>query len=144
MLNESIQQRAAALRRRAEARAKAMDYTQRDVSTPEEASRLLYELRVHQIELEIQNEELIRTQVELAASRARYFGLYHLAPVGYLTLSEKGLILEANLRAASLLGLPSGTLVRRPLARFLLPADADVLRGRHKQLSAPASRNHVR
>lgn len=134
MLNESIQQRAAALRRRAEARAKAMENTQPSVSTPEETDRLLYELRVRQIELEMQNEELIRAQVELAASRARYFGLYHLAPVGYLTLSEKGLILEANLRAASLLGLPSDTLVRRPLARFLLPADSEVLRRCHKQL----------
>ena len=52
---------------------------------------------MHQIELEMQNEELRRAQGELEASRARYFDLYDLAPVGYFTLSEQGLILEANL-----------------------------------------------
>jgi PAS domain S-box-containing protein len=78
-------------------------------------------LRVHQIELEMQNEELSRAQEELEASRARYFDLYDLAPVGYFTLSEEGLILEANLTAAKLLGVPRGALVKQPFSSFILP-----------------------
>ena len=61
----------------------------------EEARQHLHDLRVHQIELEMQNEELRRTKEELEASRARYFDLYDLAPVGYCTLSEEGIILGA-------------------------------------------------
>ena len=64
----------------------------------------LHELRVHQIELEMQNEELRQTQAELSAAKTRYFDLYDLAPVGYLTVGEKGLILESNFTAAKLLG----------------------------------------
>ena len=66
---------------------------------------MLHDLRVHQIELETQNEELRRAHVELDATRARYFDLYDLAPVGYCTLSAKGLILQSNLTAATLLGV---------------------------------------
>lgn len=65
---------------------------------------MIHELRVYQIELEMQNEELRRMQGELGASQARYFDLYDLAPVGYVTVNEKGLIFEANLTAATLLG----------------------------------------
>jgi signal transduction histidine kinase/ActR/RegA family two-component response regulator len=87
--------------------------------SPEKARQVLHELRVHQIELEMQNEHLRRTQGELEASRARYFDLYDLAPVGYCTLSEKGLILEANLTAATLLGAARGALVKQPITRFI-------------------------
>ena len=93
--------------------------------SPEAARRALHELRVHQIELEMQNEELRRAQVELEASRARYFDLYDLAPVAYFTLSEQGLILEANLTAAKLFGVARGVLVKQPLSRFILPEDQD-------------------
>jgi len=87
------------------------------------ADRLLHELRVHQIELEMQNEELRRALVEVDAARDRYFDLYELAPVGYLTMNAKGLILEANLTAATLLGEPRGALVHQPFSRFILPED---------------------
>ena len=96
--------------------------------------RLPHELGVHQIELEMQNEELRRTQEELEGSRARYFDLYDLAPVGYFTLSEQGLILEANLTAARLLGVARATLVKQPLSRFIFPGDQDIHYRHRKQL----------
>jgi PAS domain S-box-containing protein len=94
----------------------------------------LHELQVHQIELELQNEELRRAQQELAASREKYFDLYDLAPVGYLTISEKGLILEANLTAASLLGLERAHLIKQPVTRFVFREDQDVYYRHRKQL----------
>jgi len=105
-----------------------------EVLPPEAARRMLHELRVHQIELEMQNEELRRVQTELEESRARYFDLYDMAPVGYFTLNEEGLILEANLTAAKLLGVPRGDLVKQPLSKFILPEDQDSHYRRRKQL----------
>ncbi|PKP67796.1 MAG: hypothetical protein CVT86_00490 [Alphaproteobacteria bacterium HGW-Alphaproteobacteria-8] len=92
----------------------------------DEIRRLLHELRVHQIELEMQNEELRRAQVELDATRAKYFDLYDMAPVGYCTLSAKHIVLEANLNAAVLLDTPRSRLVRQPLARFIAGEDAHI------------------
>ncbi|MFZ4695287.1 MAG: PAS domain S-box protein [Verrucomicrobiia bacterium] len=91
-----------------------------------EAQRVLHELRVHQIELEMQNEELRRTQEELEASKARYFDLYEMAPVGYLVLSENGLIEETNLTAATLLDVVRAQLVRRLFALFIFKEDQDL------------------
>ena len=93
--------------------------------SPEATQQTLHELRVHQIELEMQNEELRRAHVELDASRAGYFDLYHLAPVGYCTLSEQGLILQANLTAATQLGVARGPLAGQPLSRFIHKEDGD-------------------
>jgi PAS domain S-box-containing protein len=87
--------------------------------TLEDAKRLVHELRVHQVELEMQNEELRHSQLALDESRARYFDLYDLAPVGYVTLSERGLVLEANLRACTMLEIGRGALVKQPLTRFI-------------------------
>ena len=118
-----------ALRRRAEALAgeRAGEMPENlEVLSPEVARRALHELRVHQIELEMQNEELRRIQEELEASRARYFDLYDLAPVGYFTISEQGLILEANLTAAKLLGVARGALLKQPLSHFVLREDQDI------------------
>ncbi len=86
----------------------------------------LHELQVHQIELEMQNEELRRAQEELIASRTRYFKLYDLAPVAYLTLDENGIILEANLAASTLLGVARGALVKKLLTRFILKEDKGI------------------
>jgi PAS domain S-box-containing protein len=95
---------------------------------------MLHELRVHQIELEMQNKELRRTQLELDAARERYFDLYDLAPVGYCTVSEMGLILEANAAAATLLGADRGALVQQPITRFILKEDQDIYYLHRKQL----------
>jgi PAS domain S-box-containing protein len=102
--------------------------------SPEATRRILHELRVHQVELEIQNEELRRAQEELEVSRAKYFDLYDLAPVGYLTLSENGVILEANLTIVTLLGVTRGTLVKQPLTRFIVREDQDIHYRHRKQL----------
>jgi PAS domain S-box-containing protein len=126
-----------ALRGRAEAlaseRAGEMPENLEELS-PDAARRALHELRVHQIELEMQNEELRRTQEELEGSRARYFDLYDLAPVGYLTIGEHGSILQANLTAAKMLGVARGDLVKRPFSRFILREDQDVYYLRRKAL----------
>ena len=128
---------AVALRRRAEgiARGKAFRIPENTESLSiEAAGQMLHELRVHQIELEMQNEDLRRTQGELEASRAQYFDLYNLAPVGYFTLSEKGLILEANLNACTLLSVASNVPVKQPLTRFILKEDQDIYYLYRKQL----------
>ena len=119
---------AAELRARAEAAFRAAsnpDLQAKEAGFPDATKRLLEELRVHQIELEMQNEELRQTQHELAASRARYFDLYDLAPVGYLTLSGAGLIQQCNLTAAELLGDTREDLNQRPLSRFIDPHFCD-------------------
>ena len=102
---------------------------------PESTDVLLQSLRVHQIELETQNEELRRTQVELDLTRARYFDLYDQAPVGYFTLSDSETILEANLTAATLLGVQAKALVGSPIQDFIYPADQDIYY-RHRQALA--------
>ena len=93
--------------------------------SPEATRDLLHELQVHQIELQMQNEELRRSQLELDASHSRYFNLYDLAPVGYCSVSEGGLILHANLAAATLLGATRSALIRQPISRFICRADQD-------------------
>ncbi|MBE0620883.1 MAG: response regulator [Burkholderiales bacterium] len=102
--------------------------------SPEEMRQTLHELRVHQIELKMQNEELRQAQVELDAARARYFDLYDMAPVGYCSISESGLILEANLTAATLLGVARGALVGRPVSLFISKEDQDIYYLHRKQL----------
>ena len=107
---------------------------QLEAMSPEATRQTLHELSVHQIELEMQNEELRRAQVELDASQARYFDLYDLAPVGYCTVSETGLILQANFTAATLLGVARGKLVNRPISRFIHKEDVDNFYLLRKQL----------
>jgi PAS domain S-box-containing protein len=128
---------AADLRQKAEALAREQAARTPEDSaalSPEEIRKTLHELRVHQIELEMQNEELRTAQTEIEAGRARYFDLYDLAPVGYATVSEKGLILEANLTAATLLSVNRGALVKQPISRFILKEDEDIYYLHRKKL----------
>jgi len=125
------------LRLRAEKRAAAEADPWGSAGAPlsvEEAREVLHDLRVHQIELEMQNEELRRTQAELEASRERYFELYDLAPVAYLTISEEGRILEANLTSVPLLGEERSALVGRPFTRFIRPTSQDTYYRHRKSL----------
>ena len=100
------------LRKRAEEKADRPGALVPEGQSPQEIEQLIHELRVHQIELEMQNEHLRQAQESLDAARTRYFRLYELAPVGYLTLTAAGLILEANLKAAALLAVPRNELVQ--------------------------------
>jgi PAS domain S-box-containing protein len=97
-----------------------------DSLPPDEMRQALDDLRARQTKLETQNKELRRTHAELETALARYYDLYDLAPVGYFTLNDQGVILGANLTAASLFGVARGDLVERPLANFVLPEDRDI------------------
>lgn len=91
-----------------------------------EVMQMFHELQVHQIELEMQNEELRAAQEALEGSRERYIDLYDFAPVGYITLSKEGLILESNLAAAALLGEARSDLIKRRISGFILKEDQDI------------------
>lgn len=102
----------------------------------EEARALLHDMRVHHIELELQNEELRSSQEQLERTRARYFELYDFAPVGYLMVAEDGVVLEANLTAAGLFGVARSAILEQPFTRFVLPADQDVYYLHRRELFA--------
>jgi diguanylate cyclase (GGDEF)-like protein/PAS domain S-box-containing protein len=89
-------------------------------TSAQSAAELLHELRVHQIELEMQNEELRQAQILIEESRDRYVDLYEFAPVGYLTLTRDGMIAEVNLTGAALLGTERARLLGRRFARFVV------------------------
>jgi len=89
-------------------------------------SEVIHELEVHQIELEMQNEELRRTQVQLEESRSRYSDLYDFAPIGYFVFDSNGLILEVNLSGATLLGVERSYLVKKPFFSYISRDDRNL------------------
>jgi PAS domain S-box-containing protein len=91
-----------------------------------DATALLHDLQVHQIELELQNEELRQAKDALDASRSRYIDLYDFAPVGYCSVNESGLITQSNLTMATLLRVPRSALVMQlPFTKFVIREDQD-------------------
>lgn len=113
---------AALLRKAAESQLASAPAKKPPARPPEE---LLHELQVHQIELEMQNEELRRAYTALEESRDRYVDLYEFAPVGYLTLTSEGLISEINLTGVALLGAERKKLLNRRFASFVAPECRD-------------------
>ncbi len=125
------------LRRRAEKIAKkkgAIPLCDCEGLNLEQSQKLLQELQVHQIELTMQNEELRIIQAELEKKRAQYFDLYDLAPVGYLTISEQGIIKIANLTATTLLGVNRSAVLKTPFTSYIKKGDRDIYFRFHKAL----------
>ena len=110
-----------------EQKKKAIDFS----SSPEEMQRVIHELAVHQIELEMQQDELLQTRAELEESLECYTDLYDFAPLGYLTLTREGTIRQVNLTATKLLGIERSLLIGDRFGRFVspegLPAFNDLL-----------------
>jgi two-component system CheB/CheR fusion protein len=114
------------------------------------AQKFVHELQVHQVELEIQNEELRRiqqdlleTQASLEHARDRYRDLHEFSPIGLVSLRANGMIVEPNLAAASLLGTPPDPLRRRSLSSFVVRRDRAVLQEMHRALFATGSTQSV-
>ena len=123
------------LRKRAETRLSTESEPLDDLSS-EQIRELVHELRTHQIELELQNEELRNAQRELAESRERYVNLYDFAPVGYATVSRKGIIQQANLTLTEMLGMPRKQLLGQCLSALVVPEDGDSFYRYFRGLSA--------
>ncbi len=107
------------LRHRAEKRLKPRTAEVAAPGSPAEMQRLVHELQVHQIELEMQNEELRESRSQVEAALERYSDLYDFAPVGYFTLSPNGTIREVNLPGARLLGVERANLVGNRFGAFV-------------------------
>jgi PAS domain S-box-containing protein len=110
------------LRRRAEKRMGKTAGARPLAVTKEEMQKIIHELQVHQIELEIQNEELVRTRDEVEAGLERYTELYDFAPVGYFTLDRTGTIRNVNFTGATLLGIERSHLLKEHFIRFVSDA----------------------
>ena len=128
MKNEQKMVNSSELRRRVERQMKTTPADAEEIAgmPTEDMVKMIHELRVHQIELKMQNEELRRIQEELEASRDRYSHLYDFSPVGYLTVNEKGIVEGANLTFTTLVGMDRSAVVGKPFSRFIISEDQDV------------------
>jgi PAS domain S-box-containing protein len=121
------------LRRRAEKVAEDR-IAKHSIKTVDDIPRLIHDLEVHQIELEMQNEEMHRTYKDLEDSRNKYSNLYDLAPVGYFTLNKEGLIVGANLTGAAFLGEERNNLLKSKFSHFITPGSQDEFYLHHRQV----------
>ena len=96
------------------------------INLPEEVQEVIHELQVHQIELEMQQDELLTAQLELKRSNARYYDLYNKAPIGYCTVSEDGLILESNNTASEMFGFNNDQLRKKKFTDLICKEDQDI------------------
>jgi PAS domain S-box-containing protein len=132
---EKLRERAEALLQITPAAAEAL--------SAEANKQLLHELQVHQIELELQNEELRKSQFALEESRSRYMHLYHHAPVGYVVLNRAGIIVQDNATFAGMVGHDYRQLHGKPFADFLVPEDQPIFRARLKAFFKHPDDKHI-
>ncbi|MFZ1954214.1 MAG: response regulator [Desulfobacterales bacterium] len=116
------------LRRRAEKQMQTTPADSEEIAgmSSKDMAKMVHELRVHQIELKMQNEELRRIQEDLEEARDRYSHLYDFAPVGYLTINAEGIVEGANLTFATMLGTKRSEVVGKPFSRYIQRDDQDV------------------
>ncbi len=119
----------AELRRRAEEQVEEQKAQPTGYGTDTDKLRLIHELQVHQVELEMQNEELIQARKEVEAGLEQFTDLYDFAPVGYFTFDREGFIRQVNLAGAALLGVERSRLVGRRFGVFVSEADRPVFNG---------------
>ncbi len=123
----------AALRKRAE------EFVNKNPSAlkkmpPRDIQNLIEDLNIHQVELQMQNEELRRTQQKLEKARDNYTNLYDFAPAGYFSITPEGIIVKANLTGAVMIGLERELLIEKPFTDFINKNDQDVFYLHHKKL----------
>ena len=125
MKNKTAQEKFNELRRKAEELISRPDFS-RTVVEVEDPLRLIHELQTFQVELELQNDELRRSQQELMEFKIHYTQLYDFTPVGYVTLDSRGKILNANLTLAKMLATERSSLLNRSFSDHILPRDQDI------------------
>lgn len=109
------------LRPQAEKRLKEKRLSDANERSQTDARALVHELQVHQVELEMQNEALRRAQAEAQDAQQKYTELFDFAPVGYFVVDQDGLIREANLAGAALLGRERNRVSGQSFAKFIAP-----------------------
>jgi PAS domain S-box-containing protein len=123
--NSELQPNFLDLRKQAEEKLRQKN-TELSTFSDEKKDKLINELQVHQIELEMQNDELRKTQLELHKIKDEYSDLYNFAPVGYLVLNKKGLIVNANLTSVTMLGYEKKGLRNLGFSNFIDKESQDI------------------
>jgi PAS domain S-box-containing protein len=128
------------LRRRAEVKLKGKTTKPALPHAEADTKRLLHELQVHQLELEMQNSELQEARDKVEALLETYTDLYDFAPVGYFSVDEEGVIMEVNLTGAALMGIERSRLLHQPLRDFVKPSSRPVFGAFLKKIFADSGK----